>query len=151
MMKKLIGFLATLAILFCTSNLAAKVWTPMTNDDLLAKSDLIVVGKVVWVENGKVSTTSKDKASILVQEVWKGDTSVMMAPLAFPGRNKGYLTWSGNFQSTRTADDIFFDIDQEGIWFLKYDASTKCYIIDHPARFKPLFFKNRLKDFVTKR
>ena len=150
MMKKLIGFLATLAVLFCSSNLAAKVWTPMTNDQLLQKSELIVVGKVVWVENGKVSTTSKDKASILVQEVWKGNKSTMMAPLAFPGRNKGYLTWSGSFQSTRTSDDIFFDIDQEGIWFLKYDSKTESYIIDHPARFKPLFFKSKLKNFFNK-
>ena len=123
----------------------------MTDDQLIKASDLIVIGKVVWVENGKVSTTSKDKASILVQEVWKGDNSVMMAPLAFPGRNRGYLTWSGNFQSTRTSEDIFFDIDQEGIWFLKYDAKTKCYIIDHPARFKPLFFKERLRKRITGR
>ena len=143
--KKLFGILATLLILFASSELAAKTWLPMGEDELIASSDLIVKGKVVWVENGKVSTNSTDKASILVEEVWKGDPTTVMAPLLYPGRNRGYLTWNGKFNSTRDADDIYFDIDQEGIWFLEYDRKEQGYRIDHPARFKPLFFEKRFK------
>jgi len=145
------GLLATLIMLLATSGLAAKTWMPMTDEQLITGSDLIVVGKVVWVENGQVSTASKDRASILVQQVLKGDSSVIMAPLAFPGQNRGYLTWTGDFHSTRTNADIFFDIDQEGVWFLKYQQATGDYVIDHPARFKPLFFLEKIRQTLERR
>ncbi len=147
--KLMAAVLATIVLVLANNPLAAKPasvgrWMPMTDAELIGNSDLIVIGKIVWVENGEVSTQSRDKASILIEEVLKGGQQEVMVPLEFPGRNRGYKTWKGSFQSTRVGNDIFFDIDQEGVWFLRKNSKTGNYVIKHPACFKPLFFKEKI-------
>lgn len=149
MVRKLVGFLAALAVLLCATELAALTWAPISDPDLIRTSDLIVVGKIVWVENGPASPAAVDKASILVQEVLRGDPTAVMATLSYPGRNRGVPTADG-VESTLREWDILFDLNQEGVWFLKKDpAAPTGYVIDHPARFKPLFFKNKIAQAVA--
>ena len=152
MFKKMAATLVTLAILLGGSHPAAGgIWPPMSDDDLIDSSELIVVGRIVWIENGEVSTTSMDTARILVDEVLKGDPTTVMAPLVFPGSNRGRRTWTGRFESTRTRRDISFDLNQEGIWFLRRARNADEYRIDNPARFKPLFFKDRVMQAIAAR
>lgn len=145
MTRRLAAILTTLAVLFGASNLAAApIWAPMSDEALVKGSELIVVGRIVWIENGEVSANSTDTARILVDEVLKGDPGTVLAPLDFPGANRGTRSWWGNFESTRSEKDIYFELNQEGIWFLARKSGSDAYCINNPARFKPLFFKDKV-------
>jgi len=135
----------TLAIVAPVLCLAAPRWMPIPDRQLIMGSDLIVVGKIVWVEDGEPGTASSDMASILVAEVLKGSPDVVMVKLRYPGKKRGYLTYNGKFEPTRTERDVFFSLDQEGIWFLKRCSQDEdAYVAEQPAHFKPLFFKDKI-------
>ena len=60
--------------------------------------------------------------------------------LVFPGQKRGYSDGGGRFVSTRLATDVFFDHNQEGIWFLKATGQPRTYTASHPGRFRPTVF-----------
>jgi hypothetical protein len=124
----------------------AKRWKPLSYEDLIKTSDLIITGKVIWINNEPISTNSKDEATIMVGKVLKGNQTNDMVSLVYPGVNKGYKTYDGKFSSVRTHDEVFFDIEQEGIWFLKQKGEKFC--IEHPSRFKPLFFLPKIEAII---
>ena len=150
MLKKThsILFLTIIVCLGLTATIHAKKWKAMSYEELISTSELIVAGKVIWINNEPVSTNSKDEATIMVNKVLKGKAENNMVGLVYPGVNKGYQTYDGKFQSVRTHDEVFFDIEQEGVWFLK--SKGKKFCIDHPARFKPLFFLPKIQEVLNK-
>jgi len=150
-MKKKISAILLFAIVIClvfTGSAHAKKWKAMSYEDLIAASDLIVTGKVIWINNEPVSTNSKDEATIMVSKTLKGKEESKMVGLVYPGVNKGYKTYDGKFTSVRSHDEVFFDIEQEGVWFLK--KKGKKFYINHPSRFKPLFFLPKIEEVLNK-
>ncbi len=139
----------TLTLILGISPLVAKTWKAMSYDQLIKDSDIIFTGKVIWINNEPVSSSSKDEATIMASKVLKGTLPDAMVPLVYPGINRGYKTAQGKFKSTRTYDEVFVDIEQEGIWFLKKEG--KKYVIDHPSRFKPLFFLPKVEEALRKK
>lgn len=124
----------------------AKSWKPLSYEELVKASDLIITGKVIWINNEPISTNSKDEATIMVGKVLKGTQANKMVGLVYPGVNKGYESYDGKFSSVRTHDEVFFDIEQEGVWFLKRKGEK--FYIDHPSRFKPLFFLPKIENVI---
>ena len=125
------------------SHALAKNWEPLSYERLIKKSDIIITGKVIWINNEPVSTNSKDVATIMPDKILKGNLSENMVSLVYPGVNKGYKNQRGKFKSTRTHDEVFVDIEQEGIWFLQ--KKGKNYVINHPGRFRPMFFLPKIE------
>jgi hypothetical protein len=139
-------FLFMLSFTVLPNSIEAKQWKPMSYEQLVSSSDLIITGKVVWINNEPVSTRSEDEATIMADKILKGSCPDHMVSLVYPGVNRGYETFDGKFKSTRTYDEVFFDIEQEGIWFLKKRGDK--YFVDHPARFKPIFFLPKVENAI---
>jgi len=150
MLKVAPQIIVIVCVVFLTGvfTVSAKTWTPLSYEDLIKQSDLIVTGKVIWINNQPVSTNSKDEATIMVDEVLQGKLTGNMVGLVYPGVNKGFETYDGKFTSTRTYNEVFFDIEQEGIWFLQKRGDK--FYINHPARFKPEFFLSKVKEYLKK-
>jgi len=123
---------ARLAIAMALVTLAgvggAAIWVPMSLQDLVSQSQLIVVGEVVSTR--PQSGTAKDIATIKVDELLRSNPVVANVPQAevlMPSA-RGLLA----------SDTIVYKVGQRGIWFLKRDPASKdaFYLADHPHRLK---------------
>ena len=99
----------------------------MTLQDLVAASQLIVVGEIVAVS--EQPTGAQDVAIIRVEELLLAKPAargLSEARLLIPSRNRGLAS----------SDVVFYKVGQRGIWFLRRDPASKddLYLADHPHR-----------------
>jgi len=109
----------------------AAIWVPMTLQELVAQSPLIVVGEIVAVS--EQPTGAQDVAIIRVDELLLAKPPARGLPearLLIPSRNRGLAS----------SDAVYYKVGQRGIWFLRRDPASKddLYLADHPHRLKAI-------------
>ena len=102
---------------------------------LIARSDLVVVGKITAIERDTPSKTATDKATITVEEVLLGEAGETVV-LGFPGK-RVWITDDGREMHVEASSWIRYKMDQEGIWILTRDDEAKLYTATHPACLQP--------------
>ena len=99
---------------------ANAMWAPITDEELVASADLIVVGEWRTAQHG-------EQGRVAVSEVLKGKktlTSIRVESAA----NK----------VAHSSTDLVFHAGDRGIWLLRRAPGlTDVYLIDHPQRFVP--------------
>jgi hypothetical protein len=107
-----------LVFLCLGASLASGYWAPLSPEELLAKSELIVLGELT------ASDVEGDFGVIRVDEVLKGD-SLDSVPLG--GRSA--LVHSAM---------VTYKVGQKGLWFLRRAQvpANPVYLADHPQRFE---------------
>lgn len=98
---------------------ASASWAQMSDEELVDRSEVIVVG--VLVE----SDIPGSFGAIKVREVLKGEIN---ETLILGGR-----------PDLVSSDTLFYRVGQTGLWFLRPspDGSAAVYLADHPQRFEP--------------
>lgn len=114
------------------------LWRPVTNEQLRAASDLIISGKIVRIEPGEPGPESEDRAVLRIHETLAGVRPSETVILRYPGRRRGRIRLDGGVEVDRSPQLIRYDIDQEGVFYLRR-AADGTYTANHPARFKPPF------------
>ena len=120
-----------LAAIVLTGTGGAAIWVAMSLQELVAQSQLIVVGEIVALR--EQSTSALDVASIRIEESLLAKPAVnglSEARLLVPSRNRGLAS----------SDAVFYKVGQRGIWFLRRDPASKddLYLADHPHRLKSI-------------
>ena len=104
------------------------MWAQMSDADLVASSDLIVIGE--WLGQTQVALEAGRGAQgigvIAVTETLKGSAEPGFALVQRPA--------AGGLQSS---SDIGFERGQQGMWLLraKPGGAQAIYLADHPQRF----------------
>ena len=122
-------------------------WRPVAYPDLIAGSDLIVVGKIATMAETAHDDGWTTCATMQVAEVLKGQVPADGVKLDFPSRHPEAYNGS---EVVPAPAEVTFEKDQEGIWFLKVDPADGHFTAAHPARFKPMPFLKRIKDEIAK-
>lgn len=120
------------------------MWAPLSDEDLLKTSDLVVLGE--WA--GQTSLTAsgqaigRDVGVILVKEIYRGLSQLTIALVSVPRTN-----------GPRSSEDITYARGASGLWFLrKYPGGPlDLYAADHPMRFiDSRTSANRIADWQRK-
>lgn len=104
------------------------MWAQMSDDELVASSDLIVVGE--WLGQTQVALDAGQRAQgigvIAVSETLKGSAATGFALVQQPAS-----------ATLRSSTDIVFERGQKGLWLLraKPGGAQAIYLADHPQRF----------------
>lgn len=136
-MRPIIAALAgiTLMLAIPSRTLANIQWLPVSYEDLINGSDLIVVGKVTEVTADAHDEGATTCGTLEIQQVLAGDSPGDTVKLDFPSP----VTTAGtDGTAPAVPTDVYYAAEQEGIWFLRKDEFSGCYRADHPARFKPI-------------
>lgn len=145
MNRKRKGFLLGTALAAAGAIYASGVvWRPVTLDQLRVASDLIVVGEIVAVIPGPPGPQSVDRAILEVQRTLRGYAGSDQVEIRFPGHRRGRLLASGGVEVDRDPGLIRYELDQDGIFFLRRETDGT-YTANHPARFKPRFFLSQVE------
>jgi hypothetical protein len=136
-MKKTFVMLTISAVAVFMYELCAS-FPEISDEDIVAKSDAIVAGKIATIRDGRAKAKGWSIATISVTEVIKGTAGIKEVKLAFPSRIPG--------QSNST--DIYYELNQEGIWLLHKEAKLNYYLADHPARFQQIENADKIKAIV---
>ncbi|MDE2600245.1 MAG: hypothetical protein KGL40_11550 [Rhodocyclaceae bacterium] len=102
------------------------MWAPLSDEELLRSSDLIVMGE--WQGQVAFSAGSSDMevGVVLVNEAWKGGTPAFVL-IALPAS-----------RTLRSSSDMTFRRGDRGLWLLHLQPGSKgLYLVDHPQRFVP--------------
>lgn len=110
---------------------AGGFWSRLTLEELVEKSELIVIGELVAVRapEGPRTDVGTDVGIVRVEEVIyakvESATPVREVSLAIPS-SRGILS----------SDMIFYRTGQRGVWFLREAPGTggEMYLADHPQR-----------------
>lgn len=94
-------------------------------EDLIAGSDLIVLGRVAGYVRVAVDDTNLRAGDIVVSE--------LLAPSTAPDP---LLLWLPQPGGLRASTDIDYPVGSDGLWFLRR-VSGGLYAADHPQRFVP--------------
>jgi hypothetical protein len=116
-----------IALLAFSASMEAALWAPLSLEQLLDQSDLIVVGELTSVRPQTAS--SNDLATLRIDSVLlsKGAQTAGQVTLAVHGR-----------QRPVASDTLVRSVGERGIWFLRRDpASTDVFLADHPHRLRP--------------
>lgn len=139
------GFLLGMALIALGAAQAGQVvWRPVTLAQLRAASDLIVIGKIVAIVPGTPGPDCVDRAVLEIERTLRGSAWSSQIELRFPGHRRGRRLGSGDVEVDKDPGLIRFDLDQEGIFFLRQEADGT-YTANHPARFKPKFFLSQVE------
>ncbi len=134
-----------LALMVAGTALAGEVlWRPVSPAQLRAASDLIITGKIVRIELGEPGPESEDYAVLRVDETLAGYAGGDTVVLRYPGRRRGLPGPDGTVEVDRSPQLIRYDIDQEGVYYLRRSPDGT-YTANHPARFKPPFLLPRIR------
>jgi len=142
---------ATVALMIAWSATAASaevLWMPIGYPELIADSDLIVVGKISQIARGVHDEGTFNCSRIQVSEVLKGQVPGGGIRLDYPCRNPTVL--EGEVAPPPSPTDIFLEEGQEGVWFLKAQEQGDHFMVNHPGRFKPVLFVSRVKQEIRK-
>lgn len=143
-------FITSLVLALCTVTVVSAQWLPTTTDELLDNSHVVVIGKITAMHRGQQGPQAFDYAELTISRVLKGQVQESTLHLAFPGEKRGYLLGTKDFVSTRLTTDVFFDLNMEGIWFLQGTNLQNVFMATHPARFKPLFFREQVEASIAR-
>lgn len=103
-------------------------WARMTDAELIAQSDVIVVGELVGETRVKLQSERETLrlGVISVQEVLKGDPNQNIVLLVLPSQ-----------EGLRLSAEILYHKGQRGLWFLRLRSAKEVglYVADHPQRF----------------
>jgi len=104
---------------------ALAMWARMSDQELIERSDLIVVGRLADEKSIKLGDRSARVGVIAVSEVLKGSAPAELL-LALPARDRPV-----------SSTDLDFRVGQSGLWYLRKVASagSAIYFADHPQRF----------------
>jgi hypothetical protein len=122
-------------------------WMPVAYRDLIADSDLIVAGKIAAVDGSVHDGGWWDCARISVAETLKGAVPPGGVRLDYPARRPAAL---GGEEPPPAPTAVIYEDGQEGIWFLKRDATTGHFVAGHPARFRPMPLRARVRSEVAR-
>jgi len=114
--------------LFLSGGDSYAMWATLTDKQLVAKSDLIVMAELIGQTEVKLAA---DGAILLlgvlqVEEVLKGDRQQTAVLLVLPSPG-----------APRASTDILYRKGQRGLWFLRArtQGESGLYLADHPQRF----------------
>jgi len=132
-----------IALLLFTANQVPALWVQMTMQELVDRSDLILVGKLVKIKNDPES--GFDIGIIQVSRVIKGKDSTKEVRLQIPSRNR----------DVQVSTDLIYGIGQKGLWFLRLkrpggNFSGNLYLADHPQRFQQETNVEKVLKYLTK-
>lgn len=107
-----------------TANNSSAMWEKMSIENLVLRSELIVVGEIVAVT--RADNSLRDVATIRVDEILMGPQGLTTVLLVMPGRER----------AVHSSRDLMYTENQRGVWFLrKQPASARDqYLADHPQR-----------------
>lgn len=109
---------------------AHAMWVKLTDTELIARSDVIVIGELIGQTRMKRSSDGETLwlGILEIGEVLKGDPSQTMLLLVLPSP-----------EGPRSSSDIFYRKGQRGLWFLhtRRPGEIGLYLADHPQRFLP--------------
>lgn len=144
-MRPLIAALAgtCLTLALPARSLANIQWLPVSYEDLINGSDLIVVGKVTMVTPAAHDENTTTCATLEIHQVLSGESPGDVVQLDFP---TPVQTPFEENPEPRAPTDVYYTAEQEGIWFLRKDEFNGCYRADHPARFKPIPLLSRVQE-----
>lgn len=137
---KIFSFLLRLSITFFFSLELPACYAVISDENLIAQSDLVVIGKITAIKEGGRGNKDINIATISVSEVLKGAKDLKEVKLAFPSPKRNMMA----------STDIFYNLDQEGIWLLRKDEKQNYYLADYPARFQPLENADKIKEIIGK-
>ena len=102
------------------------MWAKMSDAELIAQSDLIVVGE--WVGQSAISLhgTARSLGAVAVSEVLKGDPRQTLALISLPASD-----------APVASDRVVFKRGDKGLWLLRRADAPGLYLADHPQRFVP--------------
>jgi len=111
---------------------AAALWAHMTDDELLQRSDLVVLG--TWAgptEMGLSSAPTESRlnvGAVVAYEVFKGSPGQTLALVVVPATD-----------GPRRSTDLVYRPGDRGLWLLRRRPGipSGLYLADHPQRFVP--------------
>jgi hypothetical protein len=115
-------------------------WEKISDEDLITQSDLVVVGKITAIKEGGSDEKDVSIATVTISDVIKGAKDIKEVKLAFPSKKRQMMA----------STDIFFDLNQEGVWLLRKDEKQDYYLADYPDRFQPKENAEKIKAIVSK-
>lgn len=104
------------------------MWAPLSDEDLLKTSDVVVLGE--WAGQAPMTSSGqpigRDVGVILVKDIYRGLPTLTIVLVSVP-RTSG----------PRSSEDIIYARGASGLWFLrKYPGGPlDLYAADHPTRF----------------
>ena len=124
-MRLLGAVLAAFAFFLPRTGIA--MWASMSDDELVASSELIVIGE--WLGQTAVTlpgaTGAQTFGVIAVAEVLKGQRETGFVLVQRPAAS-----------ALRSSSDLNFERGQKGLWLLRAVPGAKgLYAFDHPQRF----------------
>lgn len=130
------------ALIALSMSPVAAMWIPMTLDQLVSESALIVVGEVVRLEPQR---SGPDVATIRIDNVLLAKQALRetkMVRLLVPAAS-----------APRTSKDVMHGVGARGIWFLKTSPVSKetAFLADHPHRLQPLTELARVRSYIETR
>ncbi len=104
------------------------MWAQWSDDELIQRSDLIVVGTWIGQTGVSLSTGPVDAGAISVSEVLKGLPAQSLALVVMPSA-----------KAPQSSSDIRYRNGDHGLWLLRVrpGPETGFYLADHPQRFVP--------------
>jgi hypothetical protein len=142
-MKSLLPLFLGVLSFFSAAKAQGVLWKPCTVSQLKEASDLVVLARVVHITPGVPGPDCVDRATLAIRQTLQGAAGSSLVQLSFPGRQRGSFTSLGNLKKENNPAHIRFDLDQEGIFFLRKRPDGS-YSANHPARFKPAFFLRQI-------
>lgn len=102
------------------------MWASLSDDELIRKSDLIVLGE--WLGHSILNTGHSSDLTvgvIAISEVLKGPSTSTVALVSIPAAT-----------APRSSSDLVYRQGDRGLWLLRLRPnSTGIYLADHPQRF----------------
>jgi hypothetical protein len=142
-MKRILLIAATLLV---STPRTEACWTRLDPRAVAEGASLIVVGKVVKIEDAGFSRKHEkwdrkyDAAVVEVREVLKGRDGRRYVRLAQPAQG-----------GLRVSTDIRYKLGQEGIWLLDRDGRFDVYWADHPDKFRELKDRDEVAQLLRER
>lgn len=139
--RHFITLLAVICALISAYSEAGAMWAKLSDTELAARSDVIIVAELVEQKQISVDSARITVGALQVEEVLKGDEHLITVLLLLP--SPGAL---------KKSDDIYYTKGQKGLWFLrlKPGGPPEVYLADHPQRFSPTHRMQDQLDAVRK-
>ena len=114
------------ALLALAGGNALAMWAaPLTDQELIDASEVIVTGTLIGQSRVKTGATDLTLGVVSVEQVFKGGAGRVVL-IALPGPERPI-----------SSSDITYKIGQSGLWFLRIRGADErgIYVADHPQRF----------------
>jgi hypothetical protein len=109
------------------------------------EADLIVVGKVKKVQDGKFAIGGR------AQDVAVVEVSGILKSLPHAGKPKVIQIAQPAKRGVAVSTDLTYNAGQEGIWLVVKDPERDVYLVSHPFQFQPAGDKMKLATLIAAR